>query len=230
MATVKISKELIEQVMSKARSVHSGRIYSVNKGIDLRGWTADSMMEFILGKDLLTTLRKPEMQPFVNTVTELHLERANGVDAGITLSAPSSPMPFPKGRSVTVTIADSTGAGIGQAWLTQHYSGTTGYVKLSVPNDKLNGLVEELQSARDEKRRLMSVQEEYLVSVRKVLDSFATLAPALKAWPALWELLPEETKEKHKQVREKPASRSAPAVDVDLDRLTAITAAHRLGV
>lgn len=230
MATVKISKELIEQVMSKARSVHSGRIYSVNKGIDLRGWTADSMMEFILGQDLLATLRRPEMQPFVNTVTDLHLESVNGVAAGITLSAPSSPMPFAKGRSVEMTIADSTGAAIGQAWLTQHYSGTTGYIKLSAPNDKLNGLVEELQWARDEKRRLTSVQEEYLVSVRKVLDSFSTLAPALKAWPALWELLPEETKDKHKQVREKSAARGASAVDVDLDRLTAITAAHRLGV
>jgi hypothetical protein len=230
MATVKISKELIEQVMSKARSVHSGRIYSVNKGIDLCGWTSDKMMEFILGQDLLANLRRPEMQPFVSTVTDLHLESVNGVGAGITLSAPSSPMPFAKGRSVTMTIADSTGAAIGQAWLTQHYSGTTGYIKLSAPNDKLNGLVEELQSARDEKRRLTSVQEEYLASVRKVLDSFATLAPALKAWPALWELLPEETKDKHKQVREKPAARGASAVDVDLDKLTAITAAHRLGV
>jgi hypothetical protein len=230
MATVKISKELIEQVMSKARSVHSGRIYSVNKGIDLRGWTADSMMEFILGQDLLATLRRPEMQPFVNTVTDLHLESVNGVGAGITLSAPSSPMPFAKGRSVTMTIADSTGAAIGIASLTQHYSATTGYIKLNAPNDKLNGLVEELQWARDEKRRLTSVQEEYLVSVRKVLDSFSTLAPALKAWPALWELLPEETKGKHKQVREKSAARGASAVDVDLDRLTAITAAHRLGV
>jgi hypothetical protein len=230
MATVKISKELIGQVMSKARSIHSERIYSVNKGIDLCGWTSDKMMEFILGQDLLATLRRPEMQPFVNTVTELHLESVNGVAAGITLSAPSSPMPFAKGRSVEMTIADSTGAAIGQAWLTQHYSGTTGYIKLSAPNDKLNGLVEELQRVRDEKRLLMLVQEEYVLSVEKVLDSFATLAPALKAWPALWELLPEETKDKHKQVRGKPASRSAPAVDVDLAKLTAITAAHRLGV
>jgi hypothetical protein len=228
MATVKISKELIEQVMSKARSVHSGRIYSVNKGIDLRGWTADSMMEFILGQDLLATLRRPEMQPFVNTVTDLHLESVNGVGAGITLPKSSSPLPFVKGRSVDMTIADSTGAAIGIASLSTTYSYSS--IKLSAPNDKLNGLVEELQWARDEKWRLTSVQEEYLVSVRKVLDSFSTLAPALKAWPALWELLPEETKDKHKQVREKPAARGASAVDVDLDRLTAITAAHRLGV
>lgn len=230
MATVKISKELIEHVMSNARSVHSGRIYSVNKGIDLCGWTSDKMMEFILGQDLLATLRKPEVQPFVNTVTELHLESVNGVGAGITLSAPSSPLPFVKGRSVDIPIADSTGAAIGIATLKLLYSGTTGFIKLSAPNDKLNGLVEELQSARDEKWRLTSMQEEYLTSIRKVLDSFATLAPALKAWPALWELLPEETKNKHKQVREKPAARGASAVDVDLDRLTAITAAHRLGV
>jgi hypothetical protein len=37
-------------------------------------------------------------------------------------------------------------------------------------------------------------------AVKKVLDSFTTLAPALKAWPALWDLLPEHTKDKHREI------------------------------
>ena len=49
--------------------------------------------------------------------------------------------------------------------------------------------------------------------VDHVLKHSATLAPALKAWPALWDLLPESIKEKHKQVVERKQSSAPEAID-----------------
>ncbi len=42
-----------------------------------------------------------------------------------------------------------------------------------------------------------------IADVRKILDSFTTLAPALRAWPALWDLLPSDVQEKHKEIVER---------------------------
>jgi len=50
------------------------------------------------------------------------------------------------------------------------------------------------------------------------------VAPALKAWPPLWDLLDQDTKSRHKEVKSSPKVTATP--DVDFDKLTAqITAA-----
>lgn len=58
--------------------------------------------------------------------------------------------------------------------------------------------------------------------VMKVLDAHKSLAPALRAWPPLWDLLPNAMKEKHKQIveRSKPADKQV--IDADLDSLTGV--------
>lgn len=229
MATVKITKDLIEKVSAKAREVHGDRIHSISKTLDFCGWTADSMLEFILGSELLGTLRRPEVAPFVYMANDLYLETINGVHADITLPKPLAPLPFPNGRPTAIDITVD-GTKIGEAILTMHYTGATGYVKLTTSTSLLRGLDNEVTRVQAERSTLIQVQDEYLRSVRKVMESFSTLAPALKAWPALWELLPEVVRAKHKAVRGTAAARSAPVLDVDVNKLTAITAAHRMGI
>lgn len=60
------------------------------------------------------------------------------------------------------------------------------------------------------------------LDVKKILDAFTTLAPALKAWPALWDLLPDGVRERHKQVVER-AKPAAPKLDVSTDSLVGLT-------
>lgn len=64
-------------------------------------------------------------------------------------------------------------------------------------------------------------QDDFVQSVKTILGQFSTLAPALKAWPALWDLVPEKDKERHRTVvsREKA---SADLSGVDLNKLTAL--------
>jgi len=56
--------------------------------------------------------------------------------------------------------------------------------------------------------------------VSEVLKAHSTLAPALKAWPPLWELLPDHVQAKHKQI----VTRNKTITDINVD-VSALTGA-----
>lgn len=65
----------------------------------------------------------------------------------------------------------------------------------------------------------------------KFLKNFATLAPALKAWPALWDLLDEDVKERHRQIPAHSVKRATverERAEVDLSGLTTLVVASKL--
>lgn len=70
-------------------------------------------------------------------------------------------------------------------------------------------------------------QADFVDGVTKLMETYSTLAPALKAWPALWDLLDEETKDRHKKVVER-AKRDISEVDVDLNSMTAAVTFNKL--
>lgn len=81
------------------------------------------------------------------------------------------------------------------------------------------------------KARIASLDEQqktFVEGVRKILDSYSTLAPALKAWPPLWDLLSEDVKEKHKEVVERKKAEQV-ELGVDLSKLTSTVIAHKIG-
>ena len=69
--------------------------------------------------------------------------------------------------------------------------------------------------------------------VRAVVNTYTTLAPALKAWPALWDLLPPGAKSRHKEIRERQKRELAPVgvldeAGVDLSKMTAAVTLNKL--
>ena len=75
--------------------------------------------------------------------------------------------------------------------------------------------------AAEEKREM------FVDGVKKILENFSTLAPALKAWPALWDLVPEDKKNKHKEIVER--KKSGPAeLEIDTSSLTAAVTMAKL--
>lgn len=70
-------------------------------------------------------------------------------------------------------------------------------------------------------------EEAFIDGVEKLMSTYSTLAPALKAWPALWDLLDEETKDRHKKVVER-TTRDISDVDVDLNSMTAAVTFNKL--
>jgi hypothetical protein len=64
-------------------------------------------------------------------------------------------------------------------------------------------------------------QAKFLEGVNTLMKTYSTLAPALKAFPALWDLVPNEAKERHKKIVE----RKKAEVDVDSMDIKGMTAA-----
>ena len=69
----------------------------------------------------------------------------------------------------------------------------------------------------------------YQESVQKIIDTYSTVAPALKAWPPLWDLLPAGVQEGHLRVTASQ-KREEKDLDVDLDALTVISTAAKFGI
>jgi hypothetical protein len=71
-------------------------------------------------------------------------------------------------------------------------------------------------------------RDEFVAMVNTIIGSHVTLAPALKVWPALWELLPNETREKHKEIKDRKRRDKEEMEGVDLGKLTAAVTVHKL--
>lgn len=71
-------------------------------------------------------------------------------------------------------------------------------------------------------------QTEFVEAVKKVMGAYSTLAPALKAWPPLWELIPEGFKDKHREIVER--TKAEVVLNVDIGKLTAMSTAAKFGL
>lgn len=79
--------------------------------------------------------------------------------------------------------------------------------------------------------RVEAVNDERLTftnGVRAILNNNSTLAAALREWPPLWDLVPESTKNKHKQVVDKKSKEERATPEVDTARLTAMAALNKM--
>jgi hypothetical protein len=72
-------------------------------------------------------------------------------------------------------------------------------------------------------------KEMYVKSVEKIISTYSTLAPALKAWPPLWDLLHINEQNEHRRV-DAPRKREEKEISVDFDTLTSISTAAKFGV
>lgn len=90
-----------------------------------------------------------------------------------------------------------------------------------------------IQEAKRINQELQVIREErdtFKAGVHKLINSYSTLAPALKQWPPLWDLLPERAKERHKQVikRSKNDKATENLTDVDFDSMTSKVVTSKL--
>jgi hypothetical protein len=71
-------------------------------------------------------------------------------------------------------------------------------------------------------------REEFVDAVKSICNTYSTLAPALKAWPPLWDLVPEDVKDKHREIKER--TKTEVVLDVDIGKLTAMSTAAKFGI
>jgi hypothetical protein len=99
--------------------------------------------------------------------------------------------------------------------------------------DYSNTALEPVRTALAKIQEIHKQRDTAVKQIDMLLAKYATLSPALKEFPALWDLLPDQVRDKHKEVVEKKPKRetvSEPAQDVgDLSSLNAAIIASKLG-
>jgi hypothetical protein len=91
--------------------------------------------------------------------------------------------------------------------------------------------VEKAKEFKERRGEVVRERDNMIHSVGTLLRSHATLSPALKKWPPLWDLLDEEYQERHKKVvvREKKTTEKNEALaDIDFDSMTGVVVSSKL--
>lgn len=208
MATVRITKELTETVLKRAKYKFRDRITKAENSMP-DGW-GDYIYDKIFGKYLPIMQQLPK--EFFTERSAITTQRICGQHAYLTFEM-SSPMPWPNNIPADAP-AETAG-----------YAGSN----ITLKDDLVWGeLYAEVVAWKERCAAAHKEAQDFVGGVSKLLSSYSTLAPALKAWPPLWELLPERVQNKHKEITVRNKSEKA-APNVDTTRLTAVMAASKLG-
>ena len=208
MATVRITKELTTDILAHARAKFSDSIKKAEDSRPDHHW-GDYIYDAIYGEYAPIMAQLPA--GFIHTTNRVLIRKVGPylIDLYFDFSAPKLwPGTLPP-----------------EAPAENHYSQALTLDDSPVWND-LRAEVMAWKGRCDAARKR---SQEFTEGVSKVLENFSTLAPALKEWPPLRELVPDWAKNKHKEITEKRKS-DKPAVDKDvLGRLTGAITAAKLG-
>ena len=210
MATVRFSKELLASIEKAAMAVMQPTILRAEGSRpSSEDWAMaiyDGMFEPF--KPHLTAMPAQWFKKYQNFL----LKTVRGTPVELTFVLPVE-MPFPVSPLVL-----SCGSGIdGEYNKTVYLSG-----------GRWQDLQEACVAYAIRKKAAIARRDEYVTMVMTVARAHSTLAPALKAWPPLWDLIPEDVKERHRKIdtREKAEVK----IEVDLNKLTALSTAAKFGV
>lgn len=106
------------------------------------------------------------------------------------------------------------------------YSNWSG-VTIDGDHARWKSVVDKLIAWAEKRDSLLKEQREYKNIVCKIVDAFNTLAPMIKEYPAMWDLVPQEYKDRHLTVTEK-RKKTKVELDVDVNKINAITARAKL--
>ena len=75
---------------------------------------------------------------------------------------------------------------------------------------------------------LFDERDKFVANVDLIMNTYSTLAPALKAWPPLWDLIPADKQERHKEIVERKKKDIQLENVVDLNSMTAVSVMAKL--
>jgi len=211
MATVRFSKELSDAILRNAKAVFGNRMQSAHDSAP-KEW-GDRLYETIFAR-------------YIPSLNALPLEYFNTADsfrfAGFDIDGMniSFDMPLSTKRPFPLELPSDL----------KHIVKKSGYSSNEYKLKDIPEFAEFKQLVVDWKERCNKVTEQrsqFVESVSKVISAHTTLAPALKMWPPLWDLVPEQYKERHREVKDR--EKREVSVNVDLIKMTAVATAAKIG-
>lgn len=207
MATVRFSQELKDAILKNAGSVFTKQIEAARSARPSNDWSG-----FIYDK--LFGVHVPAMNAlpitFFKRTTGISIERIGGVQCSLRFEL-TSERPWPHEFQES-DLAKKSG-----------YYGE----EIDLKDDLVWGeLFAEIKRWKQGIADVEQKRNDFVKQVSQIINAHATLAPALKMWPALWDLVPEPTKEKHREI--KVREKKEVEVDVNLGALTAAVTFNKL--
>lgn len=209
MATVRFSKELIDRIGKQAEAK---MMPPVNKARDQKPDNSWGQRIY----DILFLEAKPFIAQvpagWLKTVKQIEISEVAGRHCGMTFAF-ATPQPWPY-LFVETELAKKRASYSDGIVLKDHLVWGEFHAEVTAYHQR----VQEAAKRRDE----------FVEAVKKICNTYSTLAPALKAWPPLWELVPEDVKYKHREVKER--EKKEVVLDVDFGKLTAMSTAAKFGL
>ena len=209
MATVRFSKELIEKIIRNARNKMEPAITKAKEQKLDNAW----------GQRIYDTIFL-EVKPIISQVPagwfkmvdKICIEQVGDTRCDMQFTF-ATPLPWPD-VFVTTDIAKRDRSYSDGIALTDEHVWAEFYAEVVAYKQRVSIV----------KQR----QNEFADMVKKVTEAYSTLAPALKAWPPLWELIPEDVKDTHRRIVER--TKNEVVLNVDIGKLTALSTAAKFGL
>lgn len=204
MATVRFSQELKDEIIGNAKMLFVKRLQAtVENPPDIGDEVADRIF-----KDFMPLMLQVPKQFFTWTDT-LDIDSINGRTYGKRFKLKKA---VPSARD-TMTLPN--------ARLMSFYS-----FNVKLIGDEWNDIQTQLDTWIQNIANIEQERNTFVDGVKTIINTYSTLAPALKAWPPLWDLVPDAAKERHRKVVERTKPEVA-EVEVDLTALTGIVTAAK---
>jgi hypothetical protein len=207
MAIVRFSNELKETILKNADAVLGKQVQAARDARPAHEW-GDKIYDKMFGQYVPVLNAVPEQ--FLTWTDKVKVNRVGVYDCNLEFT-------FASKRPWTATFNENEYAKKGSSY--------DNGIDLKTHPD-WEDFRQDVARWKDAIAVAVDKQKEFRASVSKVIEAHATLAPALKMWPALWDLIPEDVKERHREVKERV--KKEVEVDVNLGALTAAVTFNKM--
>jgi hypothetical protein len=215
MATVRFSDKLKDEVLRNAKGMFKKERDQAQSNIPVT-WSGDYLYNIIFTKDIRDKMNAlPDK--FLETTSKLSFGGFRNVpqtedvwntsDVDFILSAPQR---MPNGS----TFDD---------W---HKSWRS--VSLNFNTPRFATIQAEYKVWATGIKAVEDKQEVFIKGIKQIMNTYSTLGPALKVFPALWDLIPEEYKERHLKITNRKRGDAKELGDLDVNSLTAAVTLNKL--
>lgn len=213
MATVRFTHGLRQDIVTNAKRIYDLKTKAIYERPLPPEWTGDTIYNTLFAPWLTHINALP--REFFRTSDKIFV-RCRGIGASARTLSLSDQRPFPARRMETQ--------------LFERDAFTENAVMLTPTQPSpFQTLFDDLRARSAELATIDEQKTKFVHGVEAVITAHVTLAPALKMWPALWDLIPDRIKDRHREVATRGKAASA-APEVDTAALTAAVVMHKMGV
>lgn len=206
MATVKFSRELRSNIVNSAYNRFNDKVTVAKNSRPDHHWGEFVYDKFFAEyKDALDAVPKA----FLHSHDEIRVQIVNNVRSELQFKL-SDIRPLPS----------SWTSPLGRSY-------SHNYFELFM-SDEWMPLHNEVVAWKERIKQAETQRDEFVKNIRQVVEAYSTLAPALRAWPPLWDYISEDIKERHRAIEKR--EKKTVDIGVDLNKLTAMATAQKMGV